>query len=63
MNLFKVSPELRTTELKRSFLGYVNVDDEKLYKLVTKHSLRIFAMVSTIVKEVVKISKHILKIL
>jgi len=48
MNLFKVSSDLRTTF---SFFGYVNVDDEKFYKLVTKHSLRIFAMASTLVKE------------
>ena len=54
MDLFKVSPELRMTF---SFFEYYKVDDEKFYKLVRKHSLRIFAMVSTLVKEVAKIFK------
>merc|ERR1711894_618313 len=48
MDLFKVSPELRMTF---SFFEWYKVDNEKFYKLVTKHSLRIFGMVTKLVKE------------
>ena len=49
MDLFKVSPELRQTF---SFFEYYKIDDEKFYKLVTKHGLRILGMVSQLVKQV-----------
>ena len=51
MDLFKVSPE---TKMTFEFLHYVDIDDEKFYKLVYKHSLRVTGMITTLVNEVIK---------
>ena len=49
MGLFKVSPELKMTF---AFLQQYNIDDEKFYEHVSKHSLRVFGMLTKLVKEV-----------
>ena len=51
MDLFKVSPE---TKMTFEFLHHVDIDDEKFYNLVYKHSLRVTGMITTLVKEVIE---------
>ena len=49
MALFSVSPELK---MHFGFLQIYHTDDEKFYELVTKHALRVLAVVGEIVKKV-----------
>ena len=49
MDLFKVSPESKKIF---EFLHNYNPDDDTFYELVEKHSLRVFGMLSKLVKEV-----------
>ena len=49
MDLFKVSPEVR---MNFAFLQQYHTEDEKFYAVVSKHSLRVFAVIAKLVKEV-----------
>ena len=49
MDLFKVSPEIR---MNFAFLQHYQTEDEKFYSIVSKHSLRVFAVITKLVKEV-----------
>ena len=49
MDLFKVSPEIKKSF---QFLHNYDPDDDTFYELVEKHSLRVFGMLSKLVKEV-----------
>ena len=49
MDLFKVSPESKKIF---EFLHNYNPDDDTFYELVEKHSLRVFGMLTKLVKEV-----------
>ena len=49
MDLFKVSPEIR---MNFAFLQHYQTEDEKFYAVVSKHSLRVFAVLGKLIKEV-----------
>ena len=59
MDLFKVSPESADAFV---FLKHCTSDSEEFYNLLSKHAMRVFGIVYSVVKEVIHVYKNLFNI-